>query len=159
MEADTRPAWLQASNKSEANFWKIALAVAAGILLAGSIAFLARLWFMHRALEQINQSVNSLGRQAQEQIQREQQRQAQLRAAALEREARKRAEEADRERLRQLVEKQLLEQKLAKEAAWQRYYRKPELCDKAEGAAFVECANHHIRAKRKFEELWAAGKL
>ncbi len=46
-----------------------------------------------------------------------------------------------------------------KEAAWQKFYQRPQGCEKAEGPVFIECANHHIRARRSFETLYAAGKL
>lgn len=46
-----------------------------------------------------------------------------------------------------------------KEAAWQKYYKRSPLCDKPDGSGFVECANQHIRARRNFESLYAAGKL
>lgn len=46
-----------------------------------------------------------------------------------------------------------------KEAAWQKYYKRSAQCDKPDGSGFVECANQHIRARRTFEALYAAGKL
>lgn len=46
-----------------------------------------------------------------------------------------------------------------KEAAWQKYYKRSAQCDKPDGSGFVECANQHIRARRNFEALYAAGKL
>lgn len=46
-----------------------------------------------------------------------------------------------------------------KDAAWRKFYQRPAGCDKAEGAALVECANHYIRAKRSFETLYNAGEL
>ena len=50
MDGDTRPAWLEPRRRSETDPIKIALGVAAGILLAGATAFLARLWFLNHAL-------------------------------------------------------------------------------------------------------------
>lgn len=46
-----------------------------------------------------------------------------------------------------------------KDAAWRKFYERPAGCDKAEGPALVECANHYIRARRSFDTLYAAGKL
>lgn len=46
-----------------------------------------------------------------------------------------------------------------KEAAWQKFYQRPSGCEKADGPVFIECANQHIRARRSFETLYAAGKL
>jgi hypothetical protein len=46
-----------------------------------------------------------------------------------------------------------------KERAWALYYTKPAQCDSnPPRATMVECANHFIRAKRQFEELYAAGQ-
>lgn len=46
-----------------------------------------------------------------------------------------------------------------KEAAWQKFYRRPAHCDRPEGPQFVECANQHIRARRSFDAQYADGKL
>lgn len=46
-----------------------------------------------------------------------------------------------------------------KERAWASFYSKPADCDDSPPKAdIVECANHFIRAKREFEQLYAAGK-
>jgi hypothetical protein len=61
----------------------------------------------------------------------------------------------------QTVEQRDLQQAEAqkKEAAWQKFYKRPAHCDRPEGPQFVECANQHIRARRAFDTLYAAGKL
>lgn len=47
-----------------------------------------------------------------------------------------------------------------KQAAWQRFYRKPKKCDAPpDNAALVECSNHYIREKARFEKLYADGKI
>jgi len=47
-----------------------------------------------------------------------------------------------------------------KERAWALFYKKPAACDDSPPkASLVECANHFIRAKREFEQIYAAGKL
>jgi hypothetical protein len=47
-----------------------------------------------------------------------------------------------------------------RERAWAKYYKKPTQCEgNPNNETMVECANHHIRAKRQFEEAYAAGKL
>jgi hypothetical protein len=47
-----------------------------------------------------------------------------------------------------------------KERAWNKYYKKPATCEgNPSNEAMTECANHYIRAKRQFEEAYAAGKL
>ena len=46
-----------------------------------------------------------------------------------------------------------------KERAWARFYKKPAACEETPPkASMVECANHFIRAKREFEQLFEAGK-
>ena len=159
MEGETRPAWLEPRRRSETDTVKIALGVAAGILLAGTIAFLVRLWFLNHALGRVNEAVITINKQTQHQIERERELAAAAQAAARQQEAERRAVEAAMQRARELEARERLTREIAKEEAWKRYYQRPDTCDRAEGQAFVECANQHIRAKRKFEELWAAGKL
>ena len=49
---------------------------------------------------------------------------------------------------------------MRREQAWNAYYRKPKHCnDPATMAVMVECGHEHIRAKRRFNERRAAGKL
>lgn len=46
-----------------------------------------------------------------------------------------------------------------KERAWASYYKTPAQCDdNPTRATMVECANHFIRARRQFDETYAAGK-
>ena len=46
-----------------------------------------------------------------------------------------------------------------KERAWSLFYKKPSACeDSPPKASLVECANHFIRAKREFEQLYTASK-
>jgi hypothetical protein len=46
-----------------------------------------------------------------------------------------------------------------KEAAWQRWYRKPGRCEVITDGNRVDCANQYIAARRQFERLYAAGKV
>ena len=47
-----------------------------------------------------------------------------------------------------------------RERAWARFYNKPPHCaDNPTAETMVECANHYIRARREFEQAYAAGKL
>jgi hypothetical protein len=53
-----------------------------------------------------------------------------------------------------------LEAAARKERAWTQFYKQPPQCDgNPTDAAMTECANHYIRARRHFEEAYAAGKL
>jgi hypothetical protein len=48
----------------------------------------------------------------------------------------------------------------AKEAAWQRFFTPAKKCDTAtDDAARVECSNQYIRARERFDKLYAEGKL
>ena len=159
MNGETRPAWLDERRSSGTHPVKIALGVAAGILVAGAIAFFARLWLVNHVVGQMNEAVMTINKQTQQQIERERERAAAAQAAARQQEVERKAMEAAVQRARELEAKETVARQTQKEDAWKRYYQRPETCDRAEGQAFVECANQHIRAKRKFEELWAAGKL
>ncbi|MDB5799779.1 MAG: hypothetical protein JWL63_718 [Rhodocyclales bacterium] len=47
-----------------------------------------------------------------------------------------------------------------KDAAWQRFFSRPKKCDvPADDATRVDCSNQYIRAKERFEALYAEGKL
>ena len=49
--------------------------------------------------------------------------------------------------------------KALKEEAWERWYKKPSRCERITDGNRVECANLYIAAKRRFEHLYAAGKV
>jgi uncharacterized membrane protein YccC len=159
MRGDSRPFWLEDKRRPDIDVWKIAIGVASGFLIAGAIAFVARIWLVNQALGEFNKTIATIGRQTNEQMARERDRQERERAAAAEQEAFRRASDARKQRAQEDALREAQERRFAKDQAWNRYYQRPAGCDTAEGKAFVDCANHHIRAKRQFEELWAAGKL
>ena len=159
MEGETRPAWPEERRRSDIDPVKIAVGVAAGILVAGLIGFLVRLWFVNQTIDRVNEAVMTMNQQTYQQIARQREQAAAIQAAARQQEADRRATDAATQRSKELEAQQRLARQIAKEEAWKRYYQRPNTCDSAEGQAFVDCANEHIRAKRKFEELWAAGKL
>ncbi|GAB2889213.1 hypothetical protein GCM10027046_17130 [Uliginosibacterium flavum] len=44
--------------------------------------------------------------------------------------------------------------------AWGRFYKKPKKCDvPTDQNVIVECGNHFIRERQRFEKLWADGKI
>ncbi|MCP1651560.1 hypothetical protein [Pseudomonas nitroreducens] len=46
------------------------------------------------------------------------------------------------------------------DAAWGKLYQAPRGCDNWKtDQQMVECQNHKLRAKREFEQKWAAGEL
>jgi type IV secretory pathway VirB10-like protein len=64
-----------------------------------------------------------------------------------------------RQRARETAQQAAIETAKRKERAWQRFYQRPDFCaDNPTAAQMVQCANHHIRARKEFEERFAAGK-
>jgi hypothetical protein len=52
------------------------------------------------------------------------------------------------------------EQRRRMERAWQAFYQRPAACDhNPTPQQMIDCANHHIRTRREFEERYAAGRL
>lgn len=47
-----------------------------------------------------------------------------------------------------------------KDAAWQRFYKKPKKCENpSDNSVIVECGNHYLREEQRFEKLYSDGKL
>ncbi|HYD76829.1 hypothetical protein [Ramlibacter sp.] len=159
MQSDSRPAWLEERRKPELDVWKIAVGVATGILVASVIGYFVRLAMINHALGEFTKTTSNIVRDMNLQTARQQERLERAKEAAIQREAARRAEEAAKQRAHEAAIRHAQELQLANDEAWNRYYRKPAFCENAEGQAFVDCANHHIKAKRRFEELWTAGKL
>ncbi len=54
----------------------------------------------------------------------------------------------------------LVQTEVAKERAWDTWYKEPDGCDYfTSDRHMVECVNHRIRRKKVFEALWAQGKI
>jgi hypothetical protein len=65
-----------------------------------------------------------------------------------------------RQRARETATQTAIETARRKERAWQRFYQRPDFCaDNPTAAQMVQCANHHIRARKEFEERYTAGRL
>ncbi len=48
----------------------------------------------------------------------------------------------------------------AKEDAWNKFYKKPAKCENvSKQDTLVECGNHYIKEKNKFEGMWANNQL
>lgn len=139
--------------------WKIAIGVALGITIAGVLAFAVRMYMAQQALNQINQAALEMNAQIQKTIQESQRHQFERAQRELELANQRRIDLANAQRLAAHQRKLELDQVAHKEKAWAQFYKKPAGCDTAEGDAFMACANGHIRAKRKFEDLYATGKL
>ncbi|NTV94742.1 MAG: hypothetical protein HGA75_04920 [Thiobacillus sp.] len=122
-----------------------AVTIAIGVYLG----FLAYTKYMVYEATQALQQFN-----AQLQQQADQARQLQL-ALAQERTRQMQLEVAFRQRQ---IERQLAEQEAArrKEAAWNQYYKRPATCtSESQQVNMVECGNHYIQERNKFEASWA----
>jgi hypothetical protein len=139
--------------------WKIAIGVFVGILAAGLVAHWVRMYFIQQALQDFNKSIQQISVQSQRSTQELQRQQALQQEQVLAAANQRRLDLAAAQRQAEDARRQQLDEATRKETAWSKYYRKPSHCDTADGQAFVECANGHIRAKRQFEELYAAGKI
>jgi hypothetical protein len=65
-----------------------------------------------------------------------------------------------RQRAREQAQQAAVDAARRKERAWERWYQRPAFCNEnPTSAQMVECANHHIRARKEFEERYAAGRL
>lgn len=148
---------------TDEKLWKTVVAVAAGFLVAGAIGYVVRLWMVTQALNEMQRAIGASTSQMMESARlgaaRQQLELAERAHFAQEEELRKRLAVAAQQRAVEDSKQAVLIEATAKENAWKRYYTKPAHCDKADGPAFVECANQYIRAKRAFDELYAAGKL
>ena len=158
MQGDTRPSWMR-DDTSERGFWRIAAAVAAGILIAGAIGAAIRMAFVYAAVQEFKSITESIGRQSAEQVRHAQEQAERQHAQRLAMAAAQARATADQARATEEAKRMQLALAQAKEDAWVRYYRKPARCENPEGQAFVDCANDYIRAKRRFEELYSAGKV
>lgn len=64
-------------------------------------------------------------------------------------------ERADLQRQQLEAAESEMRERQAKEAAWERFYKKRTECENPPTSAeFVECANEYMRAQRKFEQQW-----
>jgi hypothetical protein len=52
----------------------------------------------------------------------------------------------------------LQDQERRREQAWSHFYVPSEFCKNPDSRATMECTNEHARAKREFDQRWAAGR-
>ena len=65
-----------------------------------------------------------------------------------------------KQRAKEGAEQSAQEAARRKARAWDRFYQAPAFCsDNPTPAQMVQCANHHIRARKEFEERYSGGKL
>jgi hypothetical protein len=140
--------------------WKIAAGVAIGIIAAALVLFLVERYRTQLAFEEVARIFQGLTRGVQESSARsaEESRQREAQRAAMEQQIR--LEKAAQQRAIDDAKRTAIEEAARRERAWAKFYKRPPNCDNNPNQeTMVECANHHIRAKRQFDEAYAAGKL
>lgn len=51
------------------------------------------------------------------------------------------------------------EEEARKQAAWERFYRRPKKCESPpDNATLVECSNHYLREQQRFEKQYVANQ-
>ncbi len=80
--------------------------------------------------------------------------------AALDRQQMAALEAEMKQRAREAAEQAVVDAARRKERAWERWYQRPAFCnDNPTAAQMVQCANQYIRARKEFEDRYAAGRL
>jgi hypothetical protein len=140
--------------------WKIAAGVAIGILAAALVLLLVDRIRTQMAIDEATRFFQSLTKGLQDSSARtaEDARRREAQRAAADQQARR--EKAAQQRSTDDAKRAAVEEAARKERAWVKFYKRSPNCDNnPNNEQMVECANAHIRAKRQFEEAYAAGKL
>lgn len=156
------PAFRPSFDRDEDNnlMWKIAAGVAIGIIAAAFVLFFVERYRTQIAFEEAAKVFQgftkglseSNARTAEEARRREAQRAAAEQQSRLEKAAQQRAVEN--------AKRGAIEEAARRDRAWAKFYKRAPHCDNNPNQEqMVECANHHIRAKRQFEAAYAEGKL
>lgn len=140
------------------------LRIALGLVAAATLAFAGLGWMVHSRSE----AAAEVKLRSQPNVLQETQTEAKkLQTEAEGREAARKAQtqQQDAQRAQTITAQQQAEEearRLEAEAvdrkakAWEKFYRKPAVCNDANT---MDCANAYIRAKRSFEEKYARGEL
>jgi hypothetical protein len=139
--------------------WKIAGGVAIGVLVAAAVISAVERYRMQLAFDEATRFFQSMmsGTQKVSARAAEEMRQQEARRAAEAEQVRQDA--AAQQRSTDAARRAALEEAARKERAWAKFYKRPAMCDdNPNNQTMVECANAHIKAKRQFEEQYAAGK-
>lgn len=134
-------------------FAHVALGVFLGLIAAAFVIWRVAAWradaMVAEAAAAISRADASLA-QAQRQTQE----------ASAQQELARRVQAASAQRAEELARQRLAEASARREAAWASFYRKTPACDESRGGSWtVDCANEFMRAKKKFSELYDAGRL
>lgn len=130
------------------SIWKLAGGIALGILGA----WLIQIYLAKLAAEKGLRQIEEIARQSTEKFHAEQAERQRLHQAAI---ARAAHVEAELNRLEIQRQDERISSANQREAAWKAFYTKPVKCDDpSTPELFTQCANEHIRAKRKFDETY-----
>jgi hypothetical protein len=140
--------------------WKIAAGVAVGSIVAALVLSAIERYRVQvavdeglRALQQITRGANESAARARGERERQE-------AAKAAREQDARLQIAEQQRAADEARRDAIAAAARKERAWVKFYKKPANCEgDPNSEQMVQCANHFIRAKRQFEEAYAAGNL
>ena len=115
---------------------------------------------MHMAFEEAAKVMQGVTKGMQESSARSAEESRRREAQHTAAEQQSRLEKAALQRATEEARRAAIEEAARKERAWARFYKRPPHCDNNPNQGqMIECANQHIRAKRQFEEAYAAGKL
>ena len=164
--------WYQKEQKAKARRARAAdrpprftpLRIALGLLAVATLAFAGLGWIVHSRSEAAAE-LKLRGQPNQLLQSRAEAQQLQLEAEGRDAARRAQTQQHDAQRAQTITAQQQAEieaRRLEAEAvdrkakAWEKFYRKPAVCNDANT---MDCANAYIRAKRTFEEKYARGEL
>lgn len=154
----SRPSFLR--DEDNTLVWKIAAGVAIGIIVAVLAIYVIERLRMQAALDEAAKVFQGITRGVQESNAVAAAEARRREAARLAAEQDARLNQAAQQRALEDAKRAALEEAARKERAWARFYKRPASCDNNPTPEhMVDCANQHIRAKRQFEDAYAAGKL
>lgn len=138
---------------------KLALQIAAGIVIASAVLFVGRLLFVAAAVKTVEHEVEEMQANLRMRAEQSRAQQAARRTAELQKQAAlalQRIEQIQLEARRESLEANAARRR---ERAWQEFYRQPAGCEQPTSwNEQVECGNRYIRAKREFDARWEAAE-
>ena len=134
-------------------FVHVAVGVFLGVVAAAFVIWRVALWRSEVLVAEAAAALEQMGTaRAQEQ--------QQSRDAVERQEQARRVQAAATQHEQEAARRRTAEEVARRETAWAAFYRKSPACDEARGGAWtVDCANEFIRAKKRFTELYDAGRL
>lgn len=134
-------------------FVHVAVGVFIGTLAAAWVIWRVSIWQVEQGFRDASAAVERVATAA---AARERVAAESVRRAEADRRLRVANDQAAEERARQAAEVETAR----RDAAWRSFYKAPSSCDTSKGGEWtVDCANDHMRAKKRFDALYDAGKL